>query len=651
MAAPLARRRAMFAIEEPVALRSRTDALVVPSAQKGVLVSPLSSWKLLGAADAGTPTIIIQGIVAAGTATVATTDPVFERYTPGASPVGIALAWQGTLAPGDALRFAPSRRGWLLRDGALHSSAVEAAENADRDPSANGPWKIAKALPDGPARGLSVAADGMLWLIQQTAALWRVQRFDGTQFQAVDADAPAGPFHALLAAGERLFLAAEQGLFHTPLWPAASEDRWTAVAGVSGAVRALAAVQDGVAAAGAEGIWRVGLDALLTSHSLATLAVQAMGVVGDQGWCATANALFLFQAETSYRYDGTGLAETIADWQPVATPDNAMASPLPPVRVAARTPDGSLWLGTADGLARWTVRDAHTTLLEAFPDVVPGRVNSLQVDDRGMLWIAADAGLFRYDGLAIAQADPAAGRWLSLGLADSVYPSDIASAPRGHWRYDRPSSRWLQWTGARFADPGLGVRSAPSDPMQAALTTASVRAERGSWNGSEFSASAVVPPGELRMRIKPDETRVVDAGMPFLPPHASGARWRYLQLDLAPAPPGLRPWWSREGQLFPPPLRDAALPGHFRTDAGYNDDGHFDNAIFVYPPSARLWANTLLAPAVGVRIRLFQPDPTKAPEPALVERVWALAARARAAGVPLQLMADGRLVTPKEKPA
>ena len=51
-----------------------------------------------------------------------------------------------------------------------------------------------------------------------------------------------------------------------------------------------------------------------------------------------------------------------------------------------------------------------------------------------------------------------------------------------------------------------------------------------------------------------------------------------------------------------------------------------------------------LAPQVGVRIRLFQPDPSVAPEPALVERVWALVARARAAGVPLQLMADGRLV-------
>lgn len=641
MAAPLARREAMFAIEEPVALLTRTEALAIPLAQEGGLVTPLSSWPLTDAA--GTPAFIVQG-VAPGNGVEATTNPMIERHRFDAVPSGIGLAWQGTLADGEALRFAPSRCSWLLRNGELHASSVETAENTARDPSANGPWALALALPEGEARTLTLGPDGLVWLIQETATAWIVRRFDGAGFQAVDTDAPAGPFHAIVAQGDKLFLAAEQGLFHTPLWPTTGEDRWTAVADVDGAVRALAAVESGIAAAGEQGLWRVGPDGALIAQSLAGIDLHALGVNGDQGYCATDTALFLFQGEAAFRYDGSGLSENIPDWAPVEAPDNAMTSPLPPVRVMATTPDGSLWLGTTDGLARWTVRDARTTLLEAYPDIISGPVNALHVDERGMLWIAADAGLFRYDGRTIAQCDLAESRWVSLGFADMVYPSDILEAPRGHWRFDSVSSKWQQWTGTRFADPQLPLRATVSDPMQAALTAPAVRAEKGTWDGSAFTATAGISTSELRMRIKPDDTRIVDAGVPFLPLPAAGARWRYLQLDEAPTPPELRPWWSREGQLFPPPTRDAPFPGHFRQNAGYNDDGHFDNAMFVYPPSARLAASYAVAPQVGVRIRLFLADPSVAPEPALVERVWALVVRARAAGVPLQLMADGRLV-------
>lgn len=641
MAAPLARRHAMFAIEEPAALLTRAEALTIPLAQEGALVTPLSSWPLADAA--GTPAFIVQG-VAPGAGVEATSGPMIERHQFNAAPSGIGLAWTGTLADGEALRFMPSRHSWLLRDGALHVSTADTAATADRDPSANGPWALAMALPEGEARRLVTGPDGMLWLIQRTATEWHVLRFNGSSFEAIDTDAPAGPLHDIVAQGDKLFLAAEQGLFHTPLWPDSGADRWTAVADVDGAIRALATVQDGIAAAGQQGLWRVGADGVLISQSLPGVDLHALGVNGDQGYCATGQALFLFQGEAAFRYDGSGLSENVADWAPVAQPDGAMASPLPAVRVIATTPDGSLWLGTAEGLARWTVRDAHTTLLEAYPDVVTGPVNDLHVDDRGMLWIAADAGLFRCDGRSIAQADLAQSTWVSLGFADTIYPSDILEAPRGHWRFDSVTAKWQQWTGTRFADPQLPVRAAASDPVQGARTAASVRVDKGTWDGSSFSATTAVPASELRMRIKPDDTRIVDGGLPFLPPPAAGARWRYLQLDEAPTPPILRPWWSREGQLFPPPTRDAPYPGHFREPTAYADDGHFDNAMFVYPPSARLSASYPLQPQVGVRIRLFQNDPSIAPEPALVERVWTLVVRARAAGVPLQLMSDGRLV-------
>jgi hypothetical protein len=178
--------------------------------------------------------------------------------------------------------------------------------------------------------------------------------------------------------------------------------------------------------------------------------------------------------------------------------------------------------------------------------------------------------------------------------------------------------------------------------------------ELGAWDGHAFTPDASapdVPAAALRLRIKPDDTRCVDgAALPYLPPDVSGARWRYLQLAASPTPPAAgRPWWSTEGQLFPPPTaRGAPVPGHRRDAASFLADaegeGQFDHAAFTYPPSARLWVVQALAPAVGIRVRLFQPDPAQPIDPALAERVWQLIARARPAGVPLQLMAEGRVL-------
>jgi hypothetical protein len=187
---------------------------------------------------------------------------------------------------------------------------------------------------------------------------------------------------------------------------------------------------------------------------------------------------------------------------------------------------------------------------------------------------------------------------------------------------------------------------------------ASLQADIGTWDGSTFTATATVAPADLALRVKPDETRCVDGAMPYLPPNlppnVAAATWRYLQLDRAPAPPASgRPWWSTEGQLFPPPTRSAPVPGHWRDDPGFLADpqreGQFDHSAFSHPPSAKLWTRHAMAPAVGIRVRLFAADPATPFDPAAADRVWQLIARARPAGVPLQLMAEGTVL--KESPS
>jgi hypothetical protein len=656
MGAPLSGQRRAYAVEEPVSLRSTTRPLVAtPVVEEGDRVAPLSRWAL---GSTGSPGFVLQG-VAADAIGAATLNPMVERWTPGAAVAGIGVAYAGTLAPGQALRLTPGRRHWLLRGADVLASVAETADNAARDPSANGPFDTAASLAAGQALAVSGAADGALWLLVQDGAAFGVQRFDGSALQAVDTDAPAGPFHALLCHGDSAWLGTDAGLFRCPLWPTGGVLAWAAVPAVTGAVRVLvAAAADGLLAAGAQGLWELDASGVVMARRHAgvdLVAYAAQATDGGREWLATARALFIARQGKLWRYDGQAVSEDSADWVEVATADNAQASPLPTVQSIAVTPDGSAWLGGPAGLARWFAGADGSTRLAAFPDVFTGTVRQLAVDDRGLLWIAGDDGLFRFDGRDLAQFDLAAARWLPLGDADQIFPDEQRSEARGFWRFDRAAARWQRFDASarRFADAALPARAAAADAIAAVLMRPALRAELGSLDGTTFSPSAEVPPASLRMRIKPDPTRCIDGVSPYLPPDTGYATWRYLQMDTAPVPPPAgakpQPWWSTEGQLFPPPpLHPAPVPGHRRDASTFLTDpqgeGQFDRAVFVYPPSARLWALLPGEPAVGIRVRLFQQDPGQPLDPALADRVWQLIRRARPAGVPLQLMAEGSIL-------
>src|ERR1039458_4311236 len=67
-----------------------------------------------------------------------------------------------------------------------------------------------------------------------------------------------------------------------------------------------------------------------------------------------------------------------------------------------RSLDASLWLGTQNGIARYTATEVgwgeFKPRLEAFPDLGTGLVLDLREDARGLVWFATDRGLFRHDG-------------------------------------------------------------------------------------------------------------------------------------------------------------------------------------------------------------------------------------------------------------
>src|SRR5690606_23523424 len=140
---------------------------------------------------------------------------------------------------------------------------------------------------------------------------WRVQRFNGSTFAAVDTDAPAGPFHALCCSGDAAWLGTDAGLFRCALWPTAGGLRWQAVSGFSGAVRALTAHADGVIAGGADGLSVIAADGSLVERRHATLDLHAFLVEPDpatgasrRDLLATTNALFEYRQGRYWHYHG-----------------------------------------------------------------------------------------------------------------------------------------------------------------------------------------------------------------------------------------------------------------------------------------------------------------------------------------------------------
>ena len=236
---------------------------------------------------------------------------------------------------------------------------------------------------------------------------------------------------------------------------------------------------------------------------------------------------------------------------------------LPAVTAVLRAGDGALWIGTEHGLARYVARGeggpvAFRTLLEAFPDVCPGRVDALVEDERGLLWACTDRGLLRYDGRDLFQFQAAGPGFVQLGRADSLYPSGAEPVARGAWRFRRAGSAWERFD-TTLASPSWVAfagepRTTAEQAVHALVFTDGLAADIvDTWDPGDFSVTGSTPVDAARfvMRVKTDgDTRVVDGGIPALPRVPAGAsEWRYLSLEPRTRrfPPAARPGRSRAG--------------------------------------------------------------------------------------------------------
>jgi hypothetical protein len=665
MAGALSAQRWPFAIEEPRALRRWRMAIEVPESTIKA-ISPLWRWQAPPKADAlAVPTVTLQG-VAPGAQLDASYQPMIECLNMDARPAAVGLAYAGTLAPGQALRLTPTRRSWLLRGGRLLASPVQGAANAATDPSANGPWAEVEGAPALEFTQLCETADHCLWLIGEQAGHSTLHRFDGSSFTAITEGLPDTALRGLAAWGDTLLVGSDAGLLHVALFPEGDKPHAFVVDDtVTAAVHQLSAWFDGGwAACTDQGLFilRQGAKPL---HWLPATPVYAAAVQDQTVWLGVSAGLLRGNAQGSawHLFDGMQTSEDQSDWRAVQPADVATASGgLPAVAHIATTPDRAIWVGGPHGLARYHARSqedgqAYQTVLEAFPDVCSA-VHGLQVDERGLLWVAAAEGLLRFDGRDLAQYDSAAALWQPLGQADTVYPDEASTEPRGQWRYDGVTSQWLRYKAAqrRFVGASLTLRSTVDQPVAQVLMSDSVLAELGSFTGPAFTPSTELDHKLLLVRVKPEQDRIVNGGLPALPRPQAGSWWRYVQMEPAEiAAPNDRPWWSTEGRLFPPPQARPPWPGHFRANPSmskgyFDDDAHSfkpdlsnEAAVFIYPPSACVWVDWPAMPRIGVQVRLFKRAGQDI-DPAITDRVWAGLQRAKGAGIPVALLVEGDLI-------
>lgn len=659
LTAPPAQQDRPFAIEEYAARLPHTVAVQMPG-EPLTLVGPLMRWLIENEGVAPVPpTLYIGGVTPIPEQVDATVNPVIELYQTSSQRLRLGLGYRGTLAPGETLRLRPAFASWVALPTGLQQAVSSPTDDSPGDPTAAGPWQAVADAPPGGVTAMLQTVDKFLWVATEAGELWR---YDGQSWQPMVTGLPT--IEVLAADGLTLLLGTAQGL-----------QRWTAAGGITPVaelgvepVYALYQAQDGQWWVGSEsGLWR-----LVASAGGATFQPFVLHPTTGQGMTVYAIhqdalgvfyfgvALGVFQYQPGpdawYWYAGDSHSEQTPEWQPfdptasgeAQNRPTAARAFLPTVRAIQRGPDGALWLGTEQGLARYVAHPvrglSYTTQLEAFPDLLPadetGGVYAIRPDERGHLWFCTGRGLLRYDGSDLHQWQT--DQWVSLGRADQLYQP--TAVERGAWRFNREQARWQSFAPkSNLWTPFAGaLRTTAEAEVRSVLWVDQVVGDLGAWDGATFTPreiNATVDPAALQVRFKPDEITIVPGGIPAIPRLPLGvSTWRYLRLEETDSErPEQRPLWTEEGRLLPLPTDRAAPPPGRYDQTLPPPASDYDEAVFAFPPAAQVWMSWASAPAFSVLVRLQKISTSETLDPAILDRVWQGMNQVRPAGVRLAL--------------
>lgn len=364
-------------------------------------------------------------------------------------------------------------RWWLLASIVLALLVVPCVEAAPELPRPR-QLSVADGLPSNRVSGMVEDRDGYLWISTADG----LARYDGTGFQV---------------------WRVEDGLPDARLWSIAIDSHgviWlgTALAGLVSYDPASNSFSTpaGVGAPDIEGkqVWTVAVDA------------------ADNVWFGTAGGGL-------YRRDAEGRVDRFL---PVEGDERSLPSEA--VNVVSIAPDGSVWVGTRNGVARWTGSDFERLPRSALPDE---RVNGFSFGSDGTLWIGT-AG-----GLAVRHPDGTVER---AGWGQDIERNVIEVLLQ-----DRRGNYWLDIrAGLGFADSALGAvgvvplySDATRDEVRPYWAGAHEDREGGVWLLSNSHALWYVPAAWRRFVIHSrrigDPSTLGNAAVRGMAPASGGGMW------------------------------------------------------------------------------------------------------------------------------
>ncbi len=614
------------------------------------LVGPLMRWHI----DSDTmspvsPMVIIEGISPIPGKLDPTQDPIIEQFDPG-SGRGVGIHYQGLIAANEALALVPGYTSWLAPDSGIDRAISFPSGIESVNPTAAGPWFSDSPAPNGRIVALQQTEDLFLWAAVNNTdgSLWR---FDGNNWTEIINGLPE--VHSLLALGDEILIGFATGLSRLAIQPtgnfALSPNPSTLT---DPAVHALAVDAAGtVWAATQQGLAHQQEGTLVytelgnrseTETELHCLWIDPSGDI----YCGGELGLLLYRQSQQrwYILQDEAVDEAIDDWLLLDLINGTLPASetlfVPPVHAVIHGPDTDIWLGTAQGIARYRAREqrrTYTTLLEALPQLTETTVVQITLDARNRLWFATGAGLFIYDQLDWFQRQ---------GDALVRLPRQFdRSAPPVFWRYLRGSGLWQSSSPAQAPLNNSGFQNYDGSPVSsvepaihAIVWTASAHARLGSFDGVNFTVDESATPATLDVRYKAEPTRIVDGGIAAVPSLPQGeSHWRYLQLEEAvpPVPTG-HPAWTREGRLLPPPEHSLA-PFESRYLGTFDAP---ENAVFAFCPAARVWLTWNPRTPLAVTVRLTKSSADEQIDPQILDRVWNELQRVKPAAVSVYLAVD-----------
>lgn len=653
---PLPARQRSFSLEENapfIGPLHSIQSLGLPTHELG----PLMRWQLSNTGMRSVaPVVFIEGI-AAGADTDATTSPLIERFSLNGvlenegALLGIGLGYLGTVAPGEVLRLQPAFGACLCGGIGLQLSAA-----CPSQVSIDG-WQAIPGAPEGTTRALLQTTDKMVWLAIDNAGTQQLWRYDGKAWLQVLVDETLPAIHCLRQHRQQLFIGSDNGLAAMDLYPALADEFLSVGFGTIGAQPVFCLVprrnrNNQFFAGTGNGLYALDESGKVTETLLTGTAIRAIAETDTTLYFGGELGVMLYQLQNQrfYYLSAEFESELADDWLPFAA--EALPDPtfgLPAVQSLAMGDDGILWIGTAQGLARYRARHegdlVYRNLLEAFADLVTGPVTQIEHDDHDYCWFTTSHGLLRFDGRDLGRFDFAANRWQQMGKAELRY-ADNQAGPRGPWRFHRTLNRWeffdyraKQWTA--FSENS----SLAPEAISHLLFIDRVIAELGTLSGSDFTKTADIDALQLALRCKPQHTRIVNGGIPALPRMPKGdSLWRYLSIEADDLvdPTKHLPWWSTEGRLVPPPQHEPPYAGRFHhlKLLPYQ----LENMVYSYNPAAKIkfqWANSK---PLRVIVRLLQRDKDDVIDPAIIDRVWQGINLVRPAGVQVILAVADTIV-------